>query len=316
MYYVGIDLGGTKILVGVFTKEGKIIKKKMIMTPREKPWEEIGNEIVKCIKDVVKSVSLDVSDIKGIGLAVPGTLDIKRETILLASNFGWKNIPFKEFIYSKINIPVKMENDVNVSTLGVSYFGEGKGVSSLIGIFIGTGIGAGIIINGELYIGYNGTAGEFGHMLIDIDGYKCGCGTRGCWEAQASRTAIYRIIDEHIKKEGKNTEVGRFFSEIENKGKALIEGYKMGLDVVREAVDESSRFLGIGLGSIMSMFNPEMIALGGGIIDDLGEFMMPVIRKTAVEYAIYGSAEGVKIIHTKLGSDGGIIGAAALAMKE
>jgi len=311
-----IGLGGTKLLSGVFTEDGKIIERNMIMTHRERTWKEIGDDIVGCVKDVVKSAGLNIPDIKRIGLGVPGTLDKKRETILLASNFGWKNIPFKEYICSKINIPIKMENDVNVSTLGVSYFGEGKGVSSIIGIFVGTGIGSGIVINNELFIGYNGTAGEFGHMIIDTNGYNCNCGNTGCWEAHASRTAIYRKIDEHIKNEREDTEVGKLFREAENKGKAVIEGYKMGLDVVIDAVNEASRFLGIGLGSIMSMFNPDMIALGGGVIDDLGEFMMPVIKKTAVENAIYGSTEGVEIIHTKLGSDAGMLGAAALAMKE
>ena len=178
------------------------------------------------------------------------------------------------------------------------------------------GIGSAIIINKELYIGYNGTAGELGHMLIDINGYKCGCGIRGCWEAHVSRIAIYRKIDEYIENGGNNSEVGKFFRSTDNKGRAVIEGYKMGLDIVREAVDESSRFLGIGMGSIMSMFNPEMIVLGGGVIDDLGEFMMPVIKETAVEYAISGSTENVKIIRTKLGSDACMIGAAALVMKK
>ncbi len=312
MYYVGIDLGGTKILAGVVTEEGKIIEKKMVLTHRERPWEEIGNDIIKCIKEVVKTAGLDISGIKGIGVGIPGPLNKKRDSILLVPNLGWRNIPFKDFLYSKTKIPVKLENDVNLLTLGVSYFGEGKSVSSLIGIFVGTGIGAGIIINGELYIGYNGTAGEFGHMLIDRGEYKCGCGNRGCWETRASRIAINRKIDDYINKEGENTEVGRLFSSLENRGKAVVEGYKMGLDIVREAVDETSRFLGIGLGSIMSVFNPEMIILGGGIIDDLGEFVMPVIKKTATQYAIYGSIKGVKFVHTKLGSDAAILGAAAL----
>lgn len=316
MYYIGIDLGGTKILAGVVSSEGKVIKKMMVMTQRHRDWEKIGDEIVKCVKKIVKSVGLSLSDIKRIGIGCPGTIDRQRETILIAPNLHWKNVPFRKYLHSKINIPVRLENDVNLGTLGVSYFGEGKGVSSLIGIFVGTGIGAGIVMNGDLYIGYDGTAGEFGHMVIDIDGPECGCGNRGCWEKLASRITIYKKIDEYIKKEGKNTEVGRLFSRMKNKGKAVIEGYKMGLDVVVEAVDETSHFIGIGLGNIMTMFNPEMIALGGGIIDDLGEFMIPVIKKISKKYAIYGSAKGVKIIHTSLGSDAVMLGAAAWAMKE
>ena len=123
-------------------------------------------------------------------------------------------------------------------------------------------------------------------------------------------------IDDYINRKGENTEVAQLFSRMEHRGKAILEGYKMGLEAVKEAVDESSRYVGSGLGSIMSMFNPEMIALGGGVIDDLGEFMMPVIKKTAIENAIYGSSEGVKIIHTKLGNDASLLGAAALAMKK
>ena len=315
MYYIGIDLGGTKILAGVVSSEGKVIKKMMVLTHRHRAWEEIGDEIVKCVKNVVKSAGLNLSDIKGIGIGCPGAISRDRETIFIAPNLHWKNVPFRKYLYSKINISVRLENDVNLGTLGVSYFGEGKGVSSLIGIFVGTGIGAGIVINGDLHIGYNGTAAEFGHMVINIDGYKCGCGNRGCWETLASRIAINRKIDEYIEKEGKNNEVSRLFSRMKNKGKAVIEGYKMGLDVVVEAVDESSKFIGIGLGNIMTMFNPEMIALGGGIIDDLGEFMIPIIKKTVKKCAITGSTKGVKIVHTSLGSDAIMLGAAALAMK-
>ncbi len=316
MYYIGVDLGGTKILTGVVDSKGKIMKKMMVMTRRNRTWEKIGDEIIESIKEVTKSCELKLSEIKRIGIGIPGALDRQRLNILIAPNLHWKNVPFRDYIYSRINIPVKLENDVNLATLGVNYFGEGKSVSSLIGIFVGTGIGAGIIIDGKLLIGNNGTAGEFGHMKIQIGGYRCGCGSIGCWETRASRIAIYRKIDEYLKNKGKNNEVGKLFSRVKNKGKAVIEGYKMGMDVVVDAVDETSRFLGIGLGSIMSMFNPEMIALGGGVIDDLSEFMMPVIKEYAEKYAIYGSFEGTKIIHTSLGGDAGMLGAAALAMSD
>ena len=288
----------------------------MVMTHRNRTWKKIGDEIIKSIKEVTKSCELKLSKIKRIGIGIPGPLDRQRINILMAPNLHWKNVPFKDYIYSRINIPVKLENDVNLSTLGVSYFGEGKNVSSLIGIFVGTGIGAGIIIDGKLFIGNNGTAGEFGHMKIQIGGYMCGCGSIGCWETRASRIAIYRKIDEYLKNKGKNNEVGKLFSKAKNKGKAVVEGYKMGMNIVVDAVDETSRFLGIGLGNIMSIFNPEMIALGGGVIDDLSEFMMPVIKEYAEKYAIYGSFEGTKIIHTSLGGDAGMLGAAALAMSD
>lgn len=316
MYYIGVDLGGTKILTGVVDSKGKIIKKMMVMTHRNRTWKKIGDEIIESIKEVTKSCELKLSEIKRIGIGIPGALDRQRLNVLIAPNLHWKNVPFSDYIYSRINIPVKLENDVNLSTLGVSYFGEGKNVSSLIGIFVGTGIGAGIIIDGKLFIGNNGTAGEFGHMKIQIGGYGCGCGSVGCWETRASRIAIYRKIDEYLKNKGKNNEVGKLFSKAKNKGKAVIEGYKIRMNIVVDAVDETSRFLGIGLGNIMSIFNPEMIALGGGVIDDLSEFMMPVIKEYAEKYAIYGSFEGTKIIHTSLGGDAGMLGAAALAMSD
>lgn len=216
MYYTGVDLGGTKISAGIFDLEGRIIERTMVLTPKG-GWEKVGDEIVNCIKKITKSANLELEDIKRIGIGCPGTIDIRREIIHIAPNLHWKNVPFRRYLNEQLNIPVRLENDVNLGTLGVSYFGEGKGISSLIGIFVGTGIGAGIVINGELYIGYTGTAAEFGHMVVDINGYQCGCGNRGCWETIASRISINRIIDEYIKKEGEDNDVGRLFKRIENR---------------------------------------------------------------------------------------------------
>ena len=316
MYYIGIDLGGTKILGAVVDTNFKIIKEKMVLTSREKPWQGVGDDIVKLVKEIVEESNLELSDIKGIGLGFPGPLDKDRDIVIFATNFGWRNVAFSGYVQSKLGIPVKMENDTNAGTLGVKVFGEGKDVSSLIGIFVGTGIGGGMVIGDELWTGHDGIALEVGHMVVDTESENvCACGNKGCWEAVSARLAITRVVDDYIKKEGPDTELARLFDSMENKGKALVEAYRRNIDVVVNAVDKASYYLGVGIGNLINLFNPEMIALGGGIIDDLGEFMLSNIEKTAREYGLNGPAETTKIVHTKLGSDANMLGAAALAMR-
>ena len=167
MYYIGIDLGGTKILTGLFDSEGKLIERTLVLTPKG-DWKTVSSEIVNCVKEITKSCGLQLTEIKRVGIGSPGPIDKKRETIIIAPNLNWKNIPLKKYLSDQLNIPVRLENDVNLGTLGVSYFGEGKEVSSLVGIFVGTGIGAGLVIDGDLHVGFTGTAAEFGHMVIDL----------------------------------------------------------------------------------------------------------------------------------------------------
>ena len=316
MYYVGVDLGGTKILAAIVNTDYEIIGKKMILTSREKDWRDVAIDIVELVKEIVKENNLTLSDVKGVGLGFPGPLDYKREMVILAPNFGWKNVPFPKYIESNLGIPVRMENDTNAGTLGVRFFGEGKGVSSLIGIFVGTGIGGGMVIGDELWIGRDGVALEVGHMIVDIFSENvCGCGNRGCWEAISARRAITKAVDEYIKKEGTDTELVRLLNSIENKSKALIEAYRRNIDIVVKTIDKSGFYLGVGVANLINLFNPEMIAIGGGIIDDFGEFINVKIEKTAREYAIDGASENTKIVYTRLGNDANMLGAAALAMR-
>jgi glucokinase len=186
----------------------------------------------------------------------------------------------------------------------------------MVGIFLGTGIGAGLILNGQRHSGFNRTAGEIGHMVLQVDGPKCSCGNRGCFEALAGRQAIFRKIQAAIKK-GEQTVLTEMLGQelTDMRSGDLRKAIRRGDKLVAQVVDEAAEFTGIAVGNVINLLNPEVIVLGGGIIDALEDEMMPVIAKTAKDHALAGTAKGVRIIPSKLGDDAGIVGAAFLARR-
>ena len=198
-YVVGVDLGGTKILAAVVDSEGSILSQAKKKTKVEGGALTVLNRMALAIRSVIESSGIPKNQIAAIGVGSPGPLDPESGIVMVAPNLGWKNVNVKAYLEGEFQIPVFLENDVNAGTFGEYCLGAGKGVSSLVGIFVGTGIGGGIIIDGKLHRGFNQTAGEIGHMIIDPDGPLCGCGNHGCLEAVASRTAIDRMIRERLE---------------------------------------------------------------------------------------------------------------------
>jgi len=214
-------------------------------------------------------------------------------------------------------VPVFVENDCNISTLGV-YVAELKSKPrSMIGIFVGTGIGGGLVIDGELYSGFGHTAGEVGHMVLDVSGPKCGCGNKGCFEALASRTAIFQQIKAGIK-DGQKTLLTEMLGEdlADLRSGDLRKAIRRGDKFVDRVIEGASEYIGIATANLINILNPEVFVLGGGVIEALEDEMMSVIVETAKDYAMPGTLKGVEIIASKLGDNAGITGAAVLARKE
>src|SRR5208282_5425802 len=199
-YYVGVDLGGTKILTGVFDEKLSCLTRSKMSTKSERGAEEVVERIARCVRDAVDECDLDLKQIKGVGIGAPGAVHAETGRVINAPNLQWQDLPLKKMLEKQLGgIPVAVENDCNSATLGVYEKELQSKPRNVIGIFIGTGIGGGIILDGKLYSGFNGTAGEIGHMVIEVGGPKCNCGNRGCFEALASRTAIFRKIHAAVK---------------------------------------------------------------------------------------------------------------------
>ena len=213
-----------------------------------------------------------------------------------------------------IPYPVLLENDVNLGSLGVKNYGVGKKSVNMLAVFIGTGIGGGVIINGKIYRGFNFVAGEIGHMLVQKNGPKCGCGKNGCFEALASRTAIVNQIINDVKKLKKKSVLSDLIKANQRiKSGALKNAIDKKDKVVTQRITEACEVIGDVLGSVCNLMNFDMIVLGGGVIEALGDFMMPIIKLEFNNHVFDAAAKGVKIVPSKLGDDAAIYGGLALA---
>jgi glucokinase len=315
-FVVGVDLGGTKILAGVFDNQLNIRGRNKISTKPERGSEQVIERIARCVRDVVDECDLEMKQIRGIGLGAPGAVDFPTGRVIFAPNLQWTDVPLKKILEKELGVPVFVENDCNVAALGVFVHELDSKPRQLIGIFLGTGIGGGIMIDGELYSGFNGTAGEIGHMVLEVGGPKCGCGNRGCFEALASRTAIFRKIHNAIKDGQKTVLTEMLGADLKDlRSGDLRKAIRKGDKLVESIVEEAAEYTGIAVANLINIFNPEVVVLGGGVIDALGEEMMAIILETAGDYCMTGTAKGVQIIASKEGDDAGIVGSAVLARK-
>lgn len=312
MYYIGIDLGGTKILGALFNEEGDIVKKSKIKTRAAEGKEHVFSQITKVIDELVDEI--DIKEVKAIGAGVPGIIDGKNGIVVFTPNLPWENYELTKEVTEKYGIPMYIGNDVNVGIMGERMYGAAKGLENVIGIFVGTGIGGGIIIEGKLYEGKTGAAGEIGHITIDPKGPICGCGARGCLEAIASKTAILKYIKAQLLRGRKST-----LSEDINEESTILKSghlkksYENNDELSLEVIEKMCEDIGIGTSSLMNILNPEAIVFGGGIIESLGEILLPKIKKTARQYAMPKIFENCEFKIAELGDDAGIMGALALA---
>ena len=312
---VGVDMGGTKILSAVIDAEGNILGTAKVSTKADEGTSAVLDRIADSIQKAIDKSGVNEASIEAIGIGAPGPLDPATGVVIFAPNLGWKDVPLKAELEARTGISTFVDNDVNVGTLGEHAFGAAQGVQNVVGIFVGTGIGGGIILKGELFHGASKTAGEVGHIIVKAGGPRCGCGTRGCLEAIASRTAMAKQFRKAIKKKGKKSVLTKLTDgdlSVVRSGvlvKAIQANDKLTLKVFKKV----TKYLGIGVGSIVNFLNPEMIVLGGGVVEALDDTFIDNIRTYAEKYALPDTLNGVQIVRAKLGDNSGILGAAALA---
>jgi glucokinase len=316
-FLVGVDLGGTKILAGVFNDKLDCIGRAKKSTKSQRGADTVISRVAACVLEAVDECDLEPKQIRGIGIGAPGACDPESGTVLFAPNLVWKNVPLKKDLEKALGIPVFVENDCNIQALGV-YEKELKGKPRhMVGIFLGTGIGAGIIVDGKLYSGFNRTAGEIGHMVLEVAGPKCGCGNKGCFEALASRTAMFKAIETAVKDGQKTILTEMLGNSLDDmRSGDLRKAIKRGDKLAEKVVETAAEYTGIAAANIINLLNPEVIVIGGGVIDALEDEMLAIIVETAHDYAMTGTDDGIEIIASKLGDDAGITGGAVLAKRQ
>ncbi|MCW9065570.1 MAG: ROK family protein, partial [Ignavibacteriaceae bacterium] len=310
---ISIDMGGTKVLGCVVnSKEGLIARVKKPTDPTASRKKYI-QQLAEVVNDLIEKTHINKKKIKAVCLGVHGTVNPITGVIGIAPNLGLKNFNIKKMLEAEIPFPVLIENDVNLGAMGIKNFGVGKKANNMLAVFVGTGIGGGLIFDGKLYRGSSFVAGEIGHMLVEKNGPKCGCGKKGCFEAVASRTAIVNKIIKDVKS-GKRSKLSKFIKSRERiKSKSLTSAVKSGDKVVRKRITEGCDFIGGVLASITNLLNLDMIVLGGGMIEAMDFYMLPLIKKSFSEHAMDDAGKGLKIVASKLGDDAAIFGGIALA---
>lgn len=307
--YIGLDIGGTKILGALFDEYGKIIKRVKKKTKAAKGTETVLLQIFKVIDGLLEDEEIHLL---GIGAGCPGFVK-DYSTVVFSPNIPFVDYDLAAIIKAKYNVPFVLGNDVNVAMFGEWNSSGFSDVNDVISIFVGTGVGGGIIIDGKIYVGQGG-AGEIGHMIVNPNGIICGCGSHGCLEAYASKTGIQKSIVAGIRK-GRKTVLKEYLEADGDviKSSSLRRAYEANDEFAVEVIDGVAFYLGIGISNLVNIFHPEMVILGGGVMESLGEELLPIVIKESKKYVMPGMMNNVKFQLSKLSDDAGIVGGYYLA---
>ena len=315
---VGIDMGGTSLRALVVNSHNEILAVEKEPTNVTHKPDALIRDLAAMVEDVVRAAGLRKSQLRAVSIGAPGAVDPEHGMVYHAPNLGWDAVPLGATLGKLLHVPVFAENDVNAGVVGEHALGAGRGAKELVGIFVGTGIGGGIISKGQLYLGSRGAAAEVGHMIVQVDGPLCGCGNHGCIEALASRTAMERDVREAIR----GGEKSCVLKLMEERGKdrmtsSIIQrALKKNDPVMRKVVKRAQYYLGMLVASVVNMLDPECVVIGGGIAERLGEYYIAPIRKTAYEnFLRRHDAERVKVVCGTLGDNAGALGAVVLARR-
>jgi glucokinase len=314
---LAVDLGGTKIIAAVVVPDGKVVSRSYCLTLAEEGPQAVTERLLSAVSEALVRAKLKNSELAGVGVAAAGIIDAEKGVITTSPNLsGWHDVPLVDVIAEKMGLATYLVNDASAAALGEHRFGAGKGLDNLIYLTVSTGIGGGIIIDGRLYTGTDGCAGEIGHMTIEPHGPQCNCGNFGCLEALASGSAMTREAVRRME-QGEPSYIaelaeGRLWDvTAEMIAVAARQGDKMACQVVAEAAN----YLGIGLANLVNIFNPDVIVIGGGV-SKMGSMLLEPARKVVKERAFKLPSRTVRIIRARLGGNAGVVGAATYVFQE
>lgn len=310
--YIGVDIGGTTIKVGICNAEGHLVNKFEGATESNKGAEHFVTNIDKYVRQVVEESPYKWEQIAGVGVGMAGFLDIPKGYVRLSPNLGLSNLPLKDMLEERLNKQVKINNDANVAALGEAWSGAGAGLDHIVCLTLGTGVGGGVIIDGRINQGFNGLAGELGHMAVvpDLEAIKCGCGQMGCLETVSSATGIIRMAVDAVER-GDKTSLS-MLKEIT--AKDVFDAAKLDDEVALRIVQRAAHYLGKSIALIAVINNPQRYIFGGGM-SRAGDLLFDAIRENFNNYTSEIIREGVDIVPAILGNDAGVIGAAGLNLR-
>ncbi len=312
----GVDLGGTKLAVGLFSRKGRQIDRLEINDHVDKNNDGVTEAIVGLVKKIQSKNEIQDPDLLGIGIGVAAHIRFAEGLVITSSNFKvpFKNYPMRQKVQARFDVPVILDNDANAQAYGELIFGAGRGRKNIVFLTVSSGIGSGIIIDGKLLRGMTGTAGEIGHTITQFESdQRCTCGNRGCLMAQASGIFFPSLFLKKLD-QGKSTVMEiRDVSTVN--GRTIAEGSRRGDEICTEIFYDSAHMIGIGVYNIFQMLNPEAVIIGGGLMN-LGEEYMAEVRRTFHAYVRNMMYDPMEILLAELGADSGLIGAAALILEQ
>ncbi|MFF2875291.1 ROK family glucokinase [Gottfriedia sp. NPDC057991] len=312
---VGVDLGGTSIKLALLTNNGEFIDKWEVPTDKSDSGKHIPKTITIAIEEKLNQMDKTKEDIAGIGIGAPGSVRLEDGLIFAAVNLGWVNYPLKEILEKESGIPVIVDNDANIAAVGEMWKGAGNGAKDVVMVTLGTGVGGGVIVNGDVAHGISGSAGEIGHITVQLEnGVLCNCGKTGCLETISSATGIARIANEKLQNTTKETVLKEMSNDSPLTAKDVFEAYSNGDEVAEEIVNHVMKYLALVLAGVGNTLNPENIIIGGGV-SNAGDLLLRPLKKYFDEFAFTTVRDSTKLSIAKLGNDAGAIGAAYLVKK-
>jgi len=312
---VGVDLGGTNVKTAMVSWDKQVLAKDSRPTNAEGGPEAVMDAIESSVRDLLGQSDLHLDEVMAVGIGAPGPMDWRTGVVFSPPNLpGWKNVPLGDLMKKRLGVPCYVENDANVACYGEFWLGAGQGTQNMALLTLGTGVGGGVVVFGMLLRGEDGTAAELGHLKVQRDGRRCGCGSQGCLETYASVTGMVRTAVEGLSEGRKSIlreQCGDGYGGIT--GKMIGDAALKGDEFARWVVEETATWIGLGISSIINYQNPEKVVLCGGMIA-AGDLLLKPIRQVAFDNAFEVPAKRCEIVFAGLGSDSGVLGAAGCAL--
>ena len=309
--YIGIDLGGTNIAAGLVDGKGTLKLKTSTPTLKNRSPEMIADDMVRMINELLRDAKIDMADLKGVGIGIPGIVNDKTGEIVYVVNLKNMNgFNISDYIKRNMNVPVRLANDADCAALG-EYTVSGDGASRFVFITLGTGVGGGVVLDGKIYTGFNGIGSELGHMTLIKNGEQCGCGKRGCYEAYASVTALTRDTKRAMECHPESIMNKIAAARGKVSGRTAFDAMRQGDEAAAEVVKNYAEYVAEGVVSIENIFQPEVIVIGGGISKE-GDYLLKPVKEYIEKYRYNKHLQQTEIKIAQLFNDAGIIGAAML----
>ncbi len=311
-YNICLDVGGTKVLGAIFNEKDEIIYR---LKKRSKSGGNASADVEKVIIDVVNEMiresGIDRKELNAIASCAPGVIDPEHGIVLFTPNLPWKDYDIAGAMRKQFGVPFYVGNDVNLGVLGEYHFGAGRGYKNIVGFFVGTGMGGGLVLNGELYTGHLFKAAEYGHMILDPEGPLCNCGQRGCLEAFSSKQGMSAYIRQQVAR-GRESLMADAVTEGVFRSKKLVKALEAGDAVAEEAVDRACHWLAVAVGNMINIFSPDLVILGGGVIEALGDLFLKKVLSEVDRYCMPQIRSTVELKCAALGDDSILYGDLAM----